>query len=1016
MERSSPQSQQTDTALRHSEARFQRIAASVPGVIYQFLKHPDGSLAFPFVSPSCREILEVEAIEIEADADVLLSMIHPEDLADFNHSVALSGETLQVWQWEGRFTVQSGRLIWIQGAAVPELQENGDMLWNGLLMDITARKQAEEERMKQRSQVKRESSPVRVSVTRLHLPYSPSGILKQASHRMVSEARQSDSAPVVTQGASAFSVSGAGHRSVQGVGIRTQQFLNSLLENLPVAVFVKEAEALRYVFWNKTSTQLIGYSAQDVLGKSGYDLFPTEEVDAFIVQDRDVLESGQLLDVPEEHLHTPHRGQRIFRTKKIPILDEAGRPQYLLGITEDITERKQTEAALRQSQEHLQTVMTSAPIILYAIDRQGIFTFSEGKGLETLKLQSGQLVGSSIYDVYSDKPEFIDYFHRALQGEQLKNIVVNCAGIFLDIRYSIIRDEQDESAGVTGIALDITERYKVKEALQQSEQKFRSIVENANDIIYQLTPDGIFSYVSPNWVDILGHEVQEVEGKVFTLFVHPDDLPICLGTLRRALEHGEKQSGIEYRVKHKNGTWRWHTSNLSVLRDANGSILSVVGIGRDISDRKQAEEALRESEERFRNLVESTHDLIWEIDENAVYTYVSPQIKDILGYETEEVLGKTPFDFMPPEEACCIIEIMSNRVAFRLPITNLESTNLHKHGHIVILETSGVPFFDKAGNFKGYRGIDRDITKRKQTEEAIRQSKTQLEQALRQLQNTQAQLIQTEKMSSLGQLVAGVAHEINNPINFIYGNIKHARNYITDLFRLIALYQDVYPQTDLEIEAEIETIDLNFLIEDFPKLLDSMEVGAERIRGIVRSLRTFSRLDESAAKDADLCQGIDSTLILLQSRLQPPLSSQTIQVVKEYSNLPLVKCYPGELNQVFMNLLNNAIDALEKRNLSKNFDTIKANPSIIRIRTEMNSHPNSMPWVVIRIADNGLGMSEEVRSRAFDPFFTTKSVGEGTGLGLAISYQIVVELHKGRLYCISSPGEGAEFVIEIPIQ
>jgi two-component system, NtrC family, sensor kinase len=982
MERSSPQSQQTDTSLRHSEARFQRIAASVPGVIYQFLKHPDGSLAFPFVSPSCREILEVEAIEIEADANVLLSMLHPEDLADFNQSVALSSETLQVWQWEGQLTLPSGRLIWLQGAAVPERDENGDMLWNGLLMDITTRKQAEKERVTC-SQATSESDSVR----------------------------------------EAFSVSGTGRASVQGVGIRTQRFLNSLLENLPVAVFVKESEALRYVFWNKTSTQLIGYCAQDVLGKSGYDLFPTEEVDSFIVQDRDVLESGQLLDVPEECLQTPHRGQRIFRTKKIPILDEAGRPQYLLGITEDITERKQTEAALRQSQEHLQTVMTSAPIILYAIDRQGIFTLSEGKGLEALELQSGQLVGSSIYDVYSDKPEVIEYFNRALQGEQLENIIVNYAGILFDIRYSILRDEHGNIVGVTGIALDITERYKVKEALQQSEQKFRRLVENANDIIYQLTSDGVFSYVSPNWVDILGHEVQDVEGKVFTLFVHPDDLPICLGTLRRALENGEKQSGIEYRVKHKNGTWRWHTSNLSVLRDANGSIVSVVGIARDISDayrqatqRKQAEEALRESEERFRNLVESTHDLIWEIDENAIYTYVSPQIKDILGYDVEEVLGKTPFDFMPPEEADYITEIMSNRVALRLPITNLENTNIHQDGYIVILETSGVPFFDKAGNFKGYRGIDRDITKRKQTEEAIRQSKAQLEQTLRQLQNTQAQLIQTEKMSSLGQLVAGVAHEINNPINFIYGNIKHAKNYITDLLRLITLYQDIYPQPAFEIEAEIETIDLHFLIEDFPKLLDSMEVGAERIRGIVRSLRTFSRLDESAAKAVDLRQGIDSTLILLQSRLQPPLSSQTIQVVKEYSNLPLVKCYPGELNQVFMNLLSNAIDALEKRNRSKNFEVVQANPSTIRIRTEINSQPNSIPWVVIRIADNGIGMSEEILSRAFDPFFTTKPVGEGTGLGLAISYQIVVELHKGRLYCSSSPGEGAEFVIEIPIQ
>jgi signal transduction histidine kinase len=362
-------------------------------------------------------------------------------------------------------------------------------------------------------------------------------------------------------------------------------------------------------------------------------------------------------------------------------------------------------------------------------------------------------------------------------------------------------------------------------------------------------------------------------------------------------------------------------------------------------------------------------------------------------------------------------------VALRRPLTHLESTNFHKNGYTVILETSGVPFFDKAGKFQGYRGIDRDITKRKQIEEAVRQSQAQLqqqanqlEQTLHQLQNTQTHLIQTEKMSSLGQLVAGMAHEINNPINFIYGNINHARNYINDLFNLITLYQEIYPEASLHIDAQTEEIDLNFVREDFPKLLDSMQVGAERIRGIVRSLRTFSRVDESAIKDVDVHQGIDSTLILLASRLKPPLISQTIQVIKNYSNLPLVKCYPGELNQVFMNLLNNAIDAIEQHNRCKSFEEISANPGTIKIRTELSLESTSNPWIVIRITDNGAGMTEEVSSRAFDPFFTTKPVGEGTGLGLAISYQIVVELHKGRLYCTSAPGEGTEFVIEIPMQ
>jgi PAS domain S-box-containing protein len=415
--------------------------------------------------------------------------------------------------------------------------------------------------------------------------------------------------------------------------------------------------------------------------------------------------------------------------------------------------------------------------------------------------------------------------------------------------------------------------------------------------------------------------------------------------------------------------------------------------------------------------------LIWEVDENGAYTYVSPQVRDILGYEVEEVLGKTLLDFISSEEAYRITKAISSRVVKQLPFTNLENTNLHKNGHRVVLETSGVPFFDKAGNFKGYRGIDRDITKRKQIEEAIRQSKaqlkqqaTQLKRTLQQLKDAQSQLIQTEKMSSLGQLVAGMAHEINNPVSFIYGNINHARRYSTELLQLIELYQEAYPQPNPELEAEIEEIDLDFVTEDFPRLLDSMETGAKRIREIVGSLRNFSRFDEAIVKQVDIHQGIDSTLMLLQSRFKQYKNSTEIQVIKEYGNLPLVECYPGHLNQVFMNLLSNAIDALDEVNSERNLIEAETNISTIRISTEINQESTSSPHVVIRIADNGTGMTEEVRLKAFDPFFTTKPVGTGTGLGLATSYQIVAELHKGQLQCNSALGQGTEFVIQIPIQ
>lgn len=307
-----------------------------------------------------------------------------------------------------------------------------------------------------------------------------------------------------------------------------------------------------------------------------------------------------------------------------------------------------------------------------------------------------------------------------------------------------------------------------------------------------------------------------------------------------------------------------------------------------------------------------------------------------------------------------------------------------------------------------------------------------LELALQDLQQTETWLIQTEKMSGLGQMVAGVAHEINNPVNFITGNLSHAANYVQDLIDLINRYQQCYPHPTPEIQDFIEDIDLEFLIEDLPKILSSMKMGADRIQEIVLSLRNFSRLDDSQMKPFDIHEGIDSTLLILQNRLKPRGKHPGITIVKEYGDLPPVMCYIGQLNQVLMNMISNAIDALESWNVAQIQQSLseaehqdkKTQGSVnaplvlpvppaptIWIRTEVQDGNQ----VVLRIRDNGPGITPSVLSRLFEPFFTTKPVGKGTGLGLSISYQIVVEKHGGSLKCISEPGQGAEFWIQLPI-
>lgn len=298
-----------------------------------------------------------------------------------------------------------------------------------------------------------------------------------------------------------------------------------------------------------------------------------------------------------------------------------------------------------------------------------------------------------------------------------------------------------------------------------------------------------------------------------------------------------------------------------------------------------------------------------------------------------------------------------------------------------------------------YTSMEEKVASRTQE---LHQKNRDLESTLQELKRTQSQLIQTEKMSGLGQVVAGVAHEINNPVNFIYGNVVHVSDYTHDLLELIEVYRQRHGEDDPEVRDKIEEIELDFLSEDLPKLLGSMKGGATRIKNIVQSLRNFSRFDEADMKPVNLHEGIDNTLLILHNRLKAKSDRPEIKIVKEYGDLPKVECYASQLNQVFMNILSNAIDAANET---------KSSTPTIRIQTKVLEGDR----VEIRIADNGMGMREEVRQRVFDPFFTTKSVGKGTGLGLSVSYQVVADQHGGTLDCISAPNQGAEFVIQIPV-
>ena len=398
-------------------------------------------------------------------------------------------------------------------------------------------------------------------------------------------------------------------------------------------------------------------------------------------------------------------------------------------------------------------------------------------------------------------------------------------------------------------------------------------------------------------------------------------------------------------------------------------------------------------------------DVIMETDD-AGLTFVK-YVREVLGNQLVRIILRTGQPGQVPEKSIIInYDINDYKTKTELTTSKLYTTVL-----------------TALRSFSLGQKLQSEIERREQIEKALRISEEKehqkalaLEHFVKELQETQLQLVQSEKMSSLGQLVAGVAHEINNPVNFIYGNVSHAKDYIKELIYLLNLYQRHYPQPEAEILNAIEDGELSFIIDDLPKLLSSLQLGIERIRTIVQSLRNFSRLDETEIKSVDIHEGINSSLMILQHRLKAKSDRPAINVIKDYDALPLVTCYAGQLNQVFMNLLANAINALEERG-SREKGTV-FHPQIL-IRTEVvsgNSHDNisSGSGIRVTIADNGIGMTEKVRSKLFTPFFTTKPIGKGTGMGLSISRKILLEKHCGQLQCFSTPDEGTQFIIELP--
>ncbi|MEG5035351.1 PAS domain S-box protein [Microcoleus sp. AT3-D2] len=851
---------EAETALRQSEARFQKLAANVPGMIYQFQLAADGAMSFPYVSSGCRDLWELEPEELQNSAIPAIEMIHPDDAPSFQESVAISAKTLEPWRWEGRFVFPGDRIKWISGASRPEQGEKGDIIWDGLLIDISDRKLAE-------------------------------SALRQ------SEAR-----------------------------------FQKMAANVPGMIYqylLHPGGSDEFIYVSSGCWELYELDPEKVQQNSGlmWSMVHPEDLKPML---ESIAISGKTLKpwIYEGRIVTGSGKLKWIRGIARPELQPGGDILWE-GVTIDISDRKLAEIALSESKIALQQA------------------------------------------------------YQELEKRVLERT----------------------------------------EALETSKKMLWLVINNIPQLIAWKDRDLVYLGGNKNFAKVAGFDhPSDIAGLTdFDMPWKPEETEFFRACDRRIMATNTPEYHIiEFKMQ-ADGTQRCLDTNKIPLHDNSGNVVGILSTFEDITDRLSLTAKVRASEELFRTIFEDAPIAIYlaNLDDNKLVR-VNKTYCEMLGYTAAELLAQTFIELGHPEDSPKNLQVADSLKRGEITHYQIELRQITATGKIVWVNVTATMIRDGEGQPIYNLGMIENITNRKisaaalqASESQLRKQAAQLQEAYEQLQNAQIQLVQSEKMSSLGQMVAGIAHEINNPATFINGNISHTYNYFHDLIELLSLYQECYPSPVPLISEKVKDLELDFLKEDLPKMLNSMRVGVERISDIVLSLRNFSRLDESEMKLVDVHEGIDSTLLILQHRLHHASIKSGIEIIKEYGKTSKIYCCAGQLNQVFLNIISNAIDALENQ----------PEPRTIVIRTLMKkaslkSHSKNQlsdcDRIVICIADSGPGMSEEVRKRLFDPFFTTKPVGAGTGLGLSISHQIVVEKHKGSLQCISAPGQGAEFWIEIP--
>ncbi|MGB0563446.1 MAG: PAS domain-containing sensor histidine kinase [Spirulinaceae cyanobacterium] len=794
-----------------------------------------------------------------------------------------------------------------------------------------------------------------------------------------------------------------------------ESVLHSLFAYAPVGIAIFDQEG-RYIHLNSIVAEFNGLTPADHLGKTALEIFPHYGEQILKICQQVLTTQAPVVNC---ELHCPSNEPEhcYWLANYFPMLDPQGQAVGVCLMLIDISDRKQAEVALQAQTEFLQSIYNGANQALFVVDvsPQGRLHYC---GLNTVAQRwtgktEAQVQGLTPSAAFGPEMGMVLQEHYAAcvaEGKattQEQFMVFNGFGRWVLSTLSPLHNAQGEIERLIVTCCDIT----MNKRADIERQKLASIVEHSQDLACIASLTGQCRYLNQAGFTLTGLDrTTDLTRLRLQDFLLPAEVGrFSQQILPHVLAHGHWQGTLSLR--------HWQTSEvilthyqLTRLSDRSAGEVWLSAIATDITTVHEVEF----KRQQMVSLVENSPDLIGISTLTGQPIYLNSAGLDLVGLPDKTAAQNCRMlDFYIPEDRRRVEAQVLPRVFHtgswqgEVRFRHFETGELIPvEQHIFLLKDA------QTGQPTHLATVTRDIRDRHRSQHLLEQKNQDLEATLTELKRTQSQLVQNEKMSSLGQLVAGVAHEINNPVNFIHGNLDYLRGYMKDLTDIVGEYRQAYPEPMPGVQDLIEERELDFLLEDLPKTMQSMAEGSRRISEIVASLRTFSRHDEADYKAIDLHAGIDSTIMILQNRLKAGPQRPAIELVRSYGDIPPVECFAGQLNQVIMNILSNAIDAMDEVNHQRSYAENQAQPSRLVITT---AHLVASQEVKIIVEDNGPGIPETAQSRIFDPFFTTKGIGKGTGLGMSISYQIITEKHRGNLSFRSQPGQGTTFDITIPV-